>query len=408
MRFSRTLAPSAAPLGLADLVYSLVDVFVPGRASARLQRQFQNFLGRDHVFFVSSGQAALTIALRSMRELRPARKVVIPAYTCYSLPAAIIRAGLEPVLVDLNPETLGFDEASLRSALDQPDILCVVPTHLFGIATNIDLVRTEIGARGIFILEDAAQGLGLDAPDGRRLGSIGDVSIFSFGRGKHVTCGHGGMISTSSPEIAALCRKQCDQLPGAGAAGAIRVWVELLVMSLFLDPRLYWLPSGLPFLGLGKTTYDVDFPMTQLPATGLGALRRWRTRLDGANRARLASVKAWCWTLELNSTTAPQVALLRLPLLLQSKELRDALVEAGHARGLGASRMYPLPIHRISEIKDRFAGQRFPGAEAIADRLVTLPTHGAVVQSDRVAFAALWREAQSVPSARRAQAVPLW
>lgn len=384
MRLSRTLAPTAAPVGVADVLLSAVDAGVAARSIARVEREIAAYLGASTVHLVSNGKAALTLVLRALHAMRPARRVVIPAYTCFSVPAAVIRAGLDPVLVDIDPATFDFDDRSLRRALESPDVLCVVPTHLFGIPSDVNRVRS-LAPRDVFVIEDAAQSFGVTGGDGSLLGTRGDAAVFSLGRGKNVTGGGGGIIATNSRAIAEGCREQCTRLPGAGVSRAVRVWAELAVMSVFLHPRLYWLPAGLPFLGLGETVYEPDFEMTRLPATSAGAMRRWRMRLDAANNARAACAAQWAQELGL-STPMHRAARLRFPLMMPSSECRTAFVDQAKHAGLGVSTMYPSAIHQIPEIASRFEGQRFPGAESLAARLVTLPTHPYVRPEDRSAI----------------------
>jgi perosamine synthetase len=397
MKPGRTLAPTAAPVSMADVLRSAAGAFISARTRRSLEHELATYLSAADAILVSSGKAALTAALEVLHARRGARRVAIPAYTCFTVPAAIVRAGLEPVLVDVDPDTLDFTDASLARILDTPDLLAIVPTHLFGVAADVDRVRAA-APRDLVIIEDAAQALGLTARNSRRLGSMGDVAILSLGRGKHLTCGGGGILTARSPELAAAFRERCNRLPAAGWVRSTRVWIELAVMSAFIHPGLYWFPAGLPFLGLGETEYDTSFPMAQLPATAIAALRGWRTRLDASNGARRDVVEAWQRELGIRLAAEP-TALLRLPVILPSAEQRNRLVRIARERGLGVSPMYPSAIHQIPELRDRFAGQRFPGAEALAARLATLPTHLFVTASDRAALRAVWPEAVQPASA---------
>jgi dTDP-4-amino-4,6-dideoxygalactose transaminase len=336
-----------------------------------LERELREYLAADQVFLLSSGKAALTILLEAMSTLRRARKVAIPAYTCFSVPSAVVRAGLELILVDVDPTTLDFDEASLRRVARHHDLLCVVPTHLFGIAVDVAQARSICGS-DLFILEDVAQAMGVPNAAGRPLGTEGDAAVFSFGRGKHLTCGSGGMIAVRSATLGRACSERCSRLPRATAIHALRSWIELAVVSALQHPRLFWLPAGLPFLGLGQSLYSTRFEVSTMSAVGVGALQRWKGRLEVANRHRAMTVKAIGPGIGSRAQSGP---LLRLPVLLPTTEHRTSLLSAGGRRGLGISPMYPTAVHQIPALRARFAGQRFPGAEALATRLVTLPTH---------------------------------
>jgi hypothetical protein len=167
--------------------------------------------------------------------------------------------------------------------------------------------------------------------------------------------------------------------------GVVR-WIELAVMAVCIKPRLYWLPSSLPFLGLGRSVYATDFSIVRLPAVSVGAMHRWRARLAAANRARQETVEQLRAAIGANidGGSAP---LLRYPVLMDSVPQRDQLIDTG--KPFGAGTMYPTSIAGIPELRDRFAGQRYSGAEILATRLATLPTHQYVRASDVSALQAI-------------------
>lgn len=372
-----------------DVIRAIVSSARSERGHARLSDELQRYLGVSAVFLLSSGKAALACALRAMAGLEKSRRVAIPAYTCYTVPAAVVHAGLDPVLIDVDPESLDFDDVSLRRVIARENLLAIVPTHLFGVPADVARVRSLVSAR-VCVLEDAAQAFGVRASDGRPLGSLGDASVLSFARGKHATSGSGGALATSSPRLARAFREAVAGLPDAGRMTSVRIAFELAMMSAFIDPRLYWLPAGLPFLGLGRTVYSPDFPVTPMPAIASAALSGWEQRLERSNQQRIAAVEAWRTTLGLASQPTTTGPLLRLPVMLSEPDARTALVDASRQKGLGLATMYPEPVHRIPELRSRFADQRFPGAEDLAKRLVTLPTHAHVQPHDRDRVREIW------------------
>src|SRR5262249_56397928 len=202
------------------------------------------------VFLVSSGKAAFTVILKSLASSSTRRRVVIPAYTCFSVPSAIVKADLDVVLCDVEPETLDFNFTELESLLDE-QVLCVVPTHLFGRPANVDHVKRLCEGKGIVVVEDAAQAMG-GRSGGRLLGTLGDVAFFSLGRGKNLTCGTGGIILTNSLSIAKLIKAEYATLQDPPLGDVLRNWLEMVFMHVFIHPALYWLPAGLPFLRLGE------------------------------------------------------------------------------------------------------------------------------------------------------------
>ncbi len=381
MRVWRTLAPVAAPLTFGDLLHALAGTFHGAKYSRRLVAELREYFGTKHVFLVSSGKAALTLILLALRRLSDRREVLLPAYTCFSVPAAVERAGLSVKLADVDPGTFDFDYASLVKSIG-PETLCIVSTHLFGIPGDIDRVQRLCRPDGTFLIEDAAQAMG-GRYKGQLLGSLGDVGFFSLGRGKNITAGSGGIILTKSERIAAALAAEYHNLEGPALATALGELARIVLMSIFIRPSLYWLPAALPFLGLGETRFERHFPMRRMSGTSAGTLRHWRDRLTQANRLRAAAAANFGARLGVASLEGAGIPYLRVPVLMDSREARDCAYALSVRRGLGIGRMYPAPINEIEEIKERFAGQTFPSAALIADRLLTLPTHHLVSENDQ-------------------------
>lgn len=373
MRIRKTTPPAAAPIGFQDLLSGLRGCLEPGVADRR-EREFRDYFGTEHVFFLSSGKAALYLILSALKGPANRRKVIIPAYTCFSVPSAIRKAGLEIVPCDILPETLDFDPAQLERLCDH-DTLCVVPTHLFGIPVDVSKVREIAGKEGAYVVEDAAQAMGASL-GGKKLGTIGDVGFFSFGRGKNVTCGSGGMIVTSSPSIAGRIRTLYDSLTLEPIGESAKTFLELCFMGLFLSPSLYWFPRGLPFLKLGETEYREDFPVSRIGRLKAGLLKNWQGRLDRSNEARKAATRRYIDTLGLKKGLgiySIESPCLRFPVFLRDPRGKETACESfGH---LGISPMYPSTVSRIREIRHHFGGSAYPSAEKIVRTLVTLPTH---------------------------------
>jgi len=121
----------------ADLWHGLCGLCSAGPSIQAIEDQIREDFGVSHAFLVSSGTAALTIALmalkaRALSEGCSQRSdVVIPAYTCFSVPAAVVKAGLRPVLCDVESTSFDFNHDQLERTLNDRT-LCVVAHHLFG------------------------------------------------------------------------------------------------------------------------------------------------------------------------------------------------------------------------------------------------------------------------------------
>lgn len=386
MKMQSTLPPTAAPVPLQGLVTGCAALLSTRSSRDRLEREIRDTFGVEHVFLVSSGKAALALILSGLRLLSSKRKVVMPAYTCYSVPSAVVRAGLDVTLCDVDPTTLDLDKKQLERTLDE-HTLCVLPTHLFGLPVDVEGVQALCRPRGITVVEDAAQALG-GVCRGRWLGTIGDVGFFSLGRGKNISSGGGGVIVTRSSTMAGAIQQEYDKLPTESRWTAVKNLAELSATEAFIRPQLYWLPAGLPFLGLGETRFYRDFPVERMANARAGTLSGWRRRLEMTNGLRCQQAHALVQELtmlvpETHAITAAEASYLRLPLLLRDRKVKQALCMRAAALGLGISGGYPGTIQQIPELQGRLAVRDYPGATEVVERLVTLPTHRFVRQADR-------------------------
>jgi perosamine synthetase len=389
MRVGRTVPPAAAPLGWTDLWHGIAGALRPVRSIRALEDGIRQEFRARHVFTVSSGKAALALTLMALKAGSSRRDVVIPAYTCFSVPAAVLTAGLRPVLCDIDSSTFDFDHAQLARTLSG-DTLCVVAHHLFGVPAAIERIRALCAAHRILLVEDAAQAMGVES-GGRRLGTLGDAGVFSLGRGKNITCGSGGIIVTNSGSVADAIARLYRPLTAAPRASQLGTFVQLAIMAILIRPWLYWIPAALPFLQLGRTVFPTQIPLRRLSGMQAGLLWNWRRRLAGSNEVRAATAAYFSRQLALPRSREDAHPYLRLPIVVSNAAEKDRLFALSQKRGLGLALAYPVPVNEIPEIRPVFAGQRFPTARTVSERLLTLPTHHWVSAEDKRAIAELCR-----------------
>jgi len=375
-----------------------------------LEDSVRQYFKTRHVFLVSSGKAALTMTLMGLKAGSSRTEVVIPAYTCYSMPAAVISAGLQPILCDINPSTFDFDHDQLAATLND-NTLCVVAHHLFGIPSDIERVKHICHARGVAVIEDAAQAMGVEC-GGRKLGTFGDVGVFSLGRGKNITCGSGGIVITASDAIAAAMRAQFPHLESPLPAESLKDFATLAFMAIFIRPRLYWIPNAMPFLKLGQTIFPKSVAVKRLSGMQAGLLHDWQQRLTQSNQRRSETAASVSRQISLNLPQGPSHPYLRLPVLASTPQRRERIHSFAQRRGLGMSVAYPTPINGIPEISHLFAGRRFPSAQTVSERILTIPTHQWISEKDQQAIAACLDPSAPVArpaapiAARRAASLP--
>jgi perosamine synthetase len=402
----RTLSPTAAPISFWGLIGAASGLLGGGKHRARLVQELKGTFSAREVFLVSSGKAALTVILKALAASSGRRRVIVPAYTCFSVPSAIVRAGLDVVLCDVEPDTLDFNFAELEGLINE-EVLCVVPTHLFGRPADVDRVKRLCDGTGVVVVEDAAQAMGGQS-GGRPIGTLGDVAFFSLGRGKNITCGTGGVILVRSLPVAETIKAEYGTLPEAPLGEVARNWLEMVIMRLFIHPLLYWLPAGLPFLRLGETTFDTDFHIYRMDEVRAHQLQGWERRLALANQERAARAG---WLIEgldlprrgITPITGKEAVYLRLPVMVRDREMKEAVCRQSREVGAGLSPSYPATIQEIPELAGRLVSRKCAGAQEVVDRLVTLPTHQFVTEADRLKIGRILGSRETGPASVKAE-----
>jgi dTDP-4-amino-4,6-dideoxygalactose transaminase len=171
--------------------------FVLGEAVESFETRFAEYCDTRHAIAVSSGTAALHVALLAAG-VGPGHEVITTPMTFVATAAAILYTGARPVLVDIDPDswTIGVDR--IAAALS-PATRAIVPVHLHGQMVDMMPLMALARRHGLAVIEDAAQAHGAEY-FGHRAGSLGDAGCFSFYPGKNLgACGEGGAIVTSDP-----------------------------------------------------------------------------------------------------------------------------------------------------------------------------------------------------------------
>jgi perosamine synthetase len=377
VKICRTQPPVGYRLPIADLARAAARRLVSDSGRQALEERVAAHFGVRSVFAVVSGKAALTMTLRALHALTGRTKVILPAYTCYSVPSAIVKAGLVPVPCDIAAGTFDYDYGRLQPLLRR-DVLCALSVHLFGLSSDTHRLKSVCRSEGVFVVEDAAQAMGIEA-GGQLLGTRGDVGFFSLGRGKNITCGGGGLILTSEPAIAMRLRALVAPYPHSAAAD-FRMLVELGAMSMFISPQMYWFPAGIPALRLGETIFHPDFPVHALSDLQAQVLEGWPARLAALNAVRRETTAYYRRSIPAAAEHQADVPYLRFPMIVGARTARDRILQEG--KEVGISAMYPASVGAIPEIRELLSEHRFPEAERVAASLVTLPTHPLLTERD--------------------------
>jgi perosamine synthetase len=350
---------------------------------ARLRGYIERDFNGPSVALFGSGTQALTAALRKARQrVHPDTPVALPAFSCFDLASAVVAAGTPIIFYDLAPDTLSPDPDSLEHALAS-GARVVVTSPLYGIPQNWQPIKSLARAYGAVLVEDAAQGGGATL-NAEKLGTLGDLSILSFGRAKGWTGGSGGALLVRDDSILRI-----DSFDGPGLVAELTDVGGIVAHYAFGRPYGYALPAAVPSLRLGQTTYRE--PKTERSITRAAAAALLATR-DAALKEADARKRTANLFLErigelpnvrtISIPPSSTAGFLRFPLRLPRGMASFRSEE--RARMLGIAATYPAILPQLPQIAGRRvdSGSVFPGAAELVDQLITLPTHSFVSMRD--------------------------
>ncbi len=351
----KTETISNLPMARADLDASDVEAVVAVLRSGRLalgpaaeafEAAVRAYVGVAHAVAVSSGTAALHLAVRACG-LGPGDEVLVPSFTFAASVNAILYEGARPIFVDVEPETYALDPAKLEAAVG-PRTRAIMAVDVFGHPAPWDEIEAIAGRRGLRVIDDSCEALGAEHR-GRKIGRFGDVATFAFYPNKQITTGEGGMLVTGDAQIAALARSLRNQ--GRGEMGA---WLEH--PNLGYNYRLDEMSSA---LGASQMRRLPELLARRDAVAGLYA-----ERLGGKAWLRLPVVRPWVrmsWFVYV-VTLAPGID-------------RDRVIASLAARGV-PSRAYFSPIHLQAYARELAPPLgRLAVTEEIARRTLALPFH---------------------------------
>lgn len=170
----------------------------------QFEKKYSKAVNRKHGIAVSSGSAALDIAIKAIG-IGAGDEVIMPAFTIISCASPIVRAGATPVLVDCDQSTYNMDVSQIERMITNKT-KAILLVHIYGITANVDEILALAKKHGLRLVEDAAEMHG-QVYKSRPCGSFGDISITSFYANKLVTSGEGGMLMTDDDALANTARK---------------------------------------------------------------------------------------------------------------------------------------------------------------------------------------------------------
>ena len=350
--------------------------FILGEHVRALEAELARYCGASSGVGVSSGTDALLLALMALG-IGPGDEVITSPFTFFATAGTIARTGARPSFCDIDPETFNLSPAKLESFIERScgagdggglvnratggRIRAIMPVHLYGQSADMDPLVHIARRWDLRIIEDAAQAIGTEYSNGRRIGSIGDIGCFSFFPTKNLGAfGDAGLCTTSDPELAEHMR-------------VLRVHGG--------KPKYFHAVIG------------GNFRIDELQAA---ILRVKLNHLDGWTAARQRNA-AYYSSAFAKAGLGSRVKLPRVPergrhifnQYVIRAERRDALRSHLTERGIGTEIYYPVPLHLQQCFAYLgYAPGDFPESERAADETLALPIYPELSETQLAAVVA--------------------
>jgi perosamine synthetase len=320
---------------------------------------------------VTNGTAALHLALAALG-IGPGDEVILPDLTYVATANAVRYTGATPVLVDVDARTWTLDPALAERAVTRRT-RAIVAVHLYGNPADLDALGAVAARHGLFLVEDAAEGLGATWR-GRAVGTIGDVGCFSFFGNKLITTGEGGMVVARTARLGRRLRRLRDH-----AMSRTRRYFHA---ELGFNYRMTALQAA---VGLGQVER-------------IGGFVEKRARIARWYRTHLREIAGWCEP-EALPGAEPVNWLYTVRMQRWSRRTRDRCIARLRERGIDSRPLF-VPMSGLPMYRQ--AGRS--AAAALSAAGISLPTHTAMEEAD---VAQIARAFGDVVADRASSAAPL-
>ena len=333
---------------IMDALARVVDSqkFILGEEVQALEKRLAEYSGARYAIGCGSGSDALLLALLAL-DIGPGDEVLTVPFTFFATAGSISRVGARPVFCDVDPGTFNIDVAHAASVIEKhPKIKAIVPVHLFGGCADMDPLREIAAARGIHLIEDAAQAIGAEYK-GQRAGSLGDIGCFSFYPTKNLGAfGDGGLCTTDDEGLAERMRA----LRIHGRTGTYyHEWIGVAsrldaMQAAVLGVKLRHLDDWSDRRAQNARLYAERFAECDIPVTVPRAAGYQNRHIFHQFVIRCAE--------------------------------RDRLQQYLKSRGIGTEIYYPLSLHQQPCFADLgYSAGDFPVSEELAGTVLALPIH---------------------------------
>ena len=363
--------PFAAPLlgdeEIEEVVHCLRSGWLTtGHKVKQFEREFGEFIGAKHALAVNSCTSALHLALEAVG-VGPGDEVITTPMTFTATAAVIEHLGARPVFADCTAQTLNIDPAEIQRRLS-PRTKAILPVHFAGQACDMDAIAEVARGAGVPVIEDAAHAIPTRYK-GRMVGTLSDVTCFSFYATKNVTTGEGGMVVTDRDDI--MERMRLMHLHGMSRDAWKRYTQNGSWSYEILAPGFkYNLTDIAAAIGIHQLRKCHAFHRRRL-----GIADQYDAAfagLPGVSIPRVQDRESHGWHLYVIQIDPERLTIDR-----------DAFIDRLIARNIGVS-VHFIPLHVHPYYRERYALQPsdFPNAWAAYERIVSLPIYAKMTDDD--------------------------
>lgn len=364
--------------------------------SEKLRQALVKRYGGEAVLY-QKGRAALAAAIRLATGGKGT--VAISGLTCYSVVQAVEAAGCTPVFVDIRESDLQFGAKELMAAAKKhTGIKAVVIQNMLGIPADIAAIQKVADTAGMILIEDLAHSAGAQYADGREVGTIGDITMLSFGRDKAIDSVNGGALVVRN-------HKESLAFPTIAPSVSVQLRDRIYPLIAWLTRALYPVRVGRYVMGasikLGLVRRSADGEVDETVC-----LPHWQAKLAYQQVVSLTTTavkrrqKAQTYGMYLKDLSPAGMgqageAPVRVPLLVDS---RDTVITYLATRGIQVNDIwYDVPVSP-QRLYDRveYPVDECLNAVRVASRLVNLPTHERIKSADIKRISQLVNEAVKV------------
>jgi perosamine synthetase len=348
------LIPVSRPL-ISDgdklaVIEALEQTWISGETEPvqRLESKLSEILGVKNTVAISNGTAALDLAIEAIG-IEHGDECIVPTFTIVSTVSQLLRKGAKISLVDSDPISWSVDVEKLEDVVTRNTKL-ILPVHIYGLAADITSIKELAADTNAFILEDAAEALGVKFED-RQCGSLGDASIFSFYANKVVTGGEGGAFCTDNTQLANRVRdlRNLNFVPGK----------RFVSEELGYNQRLGGLSAALIHSQLSRLE-ELNFRKIELANRYLSNLKGhpWFSFAPTAYKGTTNTF--WVFPILLNDVSP-----------MNAEKFQEILL----ARGIQTRRFFcPMHLQPLASKYDMKTDHQFPVADNLWDRGIYLPS----------------------------------